>query len=178
MQDPEFPEIVALICKEDGRFDRKALRFRAARARPHGEGVAQAGRRPRRDPRHVSGTELLDGLRVYALDQFGPLAKTVLNAWGVRECRDFGEIVFNLIDYNVFSKTESDRREDSTELYDSRTPLSGLSFPPGAARGTSAAEAVGSGLSRCPSQSYPRRGPRPAGRLLARTVDRRSSRTG
>jgi uncharacterized repeat protein (TIGR04138 family) len=42
----------------------------------------------------------------------------VLEAWGVRRCRDFGEIVFNLIEYNVFSKTESDRREDFSDIYD------------------------------------------------------------
>jgi uncharacterized repeat protein (TIGR04138 family) len=68
--------------------------------------------------RHVSGPELLEGLRVYALDQFGPLAKTVLNTWGVRRCRDFGDIVFNLIEFNVFSKTENDRREDFSDIFD------------------------------------------------------------
>jgi len=67
---------------------------------------------------HVSGPELLEGLRVYALDQFGPLAKTVLESWGVQRCADFGEIVFNLIEYRVFSKTENDRREDFTEVFD------------------------------------------------------------
>ena len=60
---------------------------------------------------------MLEGLRIYALEQYGPLAKTVLNAWGVRRCSDFGDIVFNLIEYNVFSKTESDRREDFADLY-------------------------------------------------------------
>ena len=64
--------------------------------------------------RHVSGAELIEGLRVYALEQYGPLAKTVLNSWGVKRCSDFGDIVFNLIEYNVFSKTENDRREDFT----------------------------------------------------------------
>ena len=67
--------------------------------------------------RHVSGPELLQGLRIYALDQYGPLAKTVLESWGVSRCRDFGDIVFNLIEYNVFSKTESDRREDFSDIY-------------------------------------------------------------
>ena len=67
--------------------------------------------------RHVSGPELLNGIRVYGLDQYGPLTKTVLNAWGVKRCRDFGDIVFNLIEYNVFSKTESDRPEDFADVY-------------------------------------------------------------
>jgi uncharacterized repeat protein (TIGR04138 family) len=52
------------------------------------------------------------------LEQYGPLAKTVLNTWGVKRCSDFGDIVFNLIEYNVFSKTENDRREDFADIYD------------------------------------------------------------
>jgi uncharacterized repeat protein (TIGR04138 family) len=52
------------------------------------------------------------------LEQYGPLAITVLNTWGVRRCSDFGDIVFNLIEYNVFSKTENDRREDFADIYD------------------------------------------------------------
>ena len=58
------------------------------------------------------------GYRDFALDQFGPLTKTLLNTWGIRRCSDFGDIVFNLIEYNVFSKTESDRREDFADIYD------------------------------------------------------------
>jgi uncharacterized repeat protein (TIGR04138 family) len=46
------------------------------------------------------------------------MTKTVLTTWGITRCSDFGDIVFNLIDYNVFSKTESDRREDFANLYD------------------------------------------------------------
>ena len=66
----------------------------------------------------MTGAELLQGIRIYALDQFGPLTKTVLNKWGIQTCTDFGDIVFNLIEYNVFSKTESDRREDFADIYD------------------------------------------------------------
>jgi uncharacterized repeat protein (TIGR04138 family) len=117
MQDTDFAEIVALICKEDPRFDRKAYDFirlgldHTVKELKKKEG-SKAGR-----SRHVSGAELLEGLRVYALDQFGPLAKTVLNSWGVKRCSDFGELVFNLIEYNVFSKTDNDRREDFADIY-------------------------------------------------------------
>lgn len=117
MQDLEFTEIVGLICKEDPRFDRKAYNFvRLAldhtvkdvkRRQPERTGKSQ----------HVTGAELLNGIRDYAIDQYGPLAKTVLTTWGVKRCADFGDIVFNLIEYNVFSKTENDRREDFAELY-------------------------------------------------------------
>ena len=118
MQDPDFAEIVSLICKEDPRFDRKAYDF-VRLGLDHTVKELRKKDAARADKsRHVSGAELLDGLRVYALDQFGPLTKTVLNAWGVTRCADFGDIVFNLIEYSVFSKTESDRREDFGDLYD------------------------------------------------------------
>jgi hypothetical protein len=84
MPDLDVHEIIALILKEDSRFDRQAYAFV-------------------RDD--------------YALDQFGPLAKTVLNAWGLSQTIHFGDIVYNFIEYNVFSKTDSDRREDFADVY-------------------------------------------------------------
>ncbi len=118
MDHPDFNEIVSLICKEDRRFDRRAYDFvRLGLDHTVKELRKKDSARAERS-RHVTGPELLDGLRAYALDQFGPLAKTVLNTWGIRRCRDFGDIVFNLIEYNVFSKTDSDRREDFSDVYD------------------------------------------------------------
>lgn len=118
MQDPDFAEIVSLICKEDPRFDRKAYDFVRLGLDHTVKELRKRDAARAEKSRHVSGAELLDGLRVYALDQFGPLTKTVLNAWGVDRCSHFGDIVFNLIEYNVFSKTESDRREDFADVYD------------------------------------------------------------
>jgi uncharacterized repeat protein (TIGR04138 family) len=75
--------------------------------------------KPKTGPdRHVSGHELLDGIRVFACEQFGPLTKTVLNRWGIRETADFGEIVFNLVDKGILGKTDDDRREDFRNGYD------------------------------------------------------------
>ncbi|MBM3872319.1 MAG: hypothetical protein FJ382_01025 [Verrucomicrobia bacterium] len=117
MQDLDFDAIVELICKEDPRFDRRAYAFTrqgldhaVKELRKRDSGRAQRSI-------HVSGPELLQGIREYALDQFGPLAITVLHGWGIRRCADFGDIVFSLIDYNIFSKTESDRREDFSEVF-------------------------------------------------------------
>jgi uncharacterized repeat protein (TIGR04138 family) len=144
MQQPDFNEIVTLICKEDRRFDRRAYDFvRLALDQTVKElRKKDAGRAER--SRHVTGTELLEGLRAYALEQFGPLAKTVLNAWGVTKCRDFGDIVFNLIEYNVFSKTENDRREDFSDIYDFDDAFVKPFKPAKRTRGTSAAGAFGS----------------------------------
>jgi uncharacterized repeat protein (TIGR04138 family) len=137
-QDPDFAEIITLICKDDPRFDRKAYDFvRSGLDQTVKELRKRDAARAERS-RHVSGAELLDGLRVYALDQFGPLTKTVLNAWGLQRCSDFGEVVFNLIDYNVFSKTENDRREDFADTYDFEAAFVKPFQPARKSRGTSA----------------------------------------
>ena len=117
MQDLYFNEVVELIHKEDPRFGRKAYTFiRHGLDQTVKELRKKDSERAQRS-QHVTGPELLDGLRVYALEQYGPLAKTVLNSWGITHCTDFGDLVFNLIEYNVFSKTENDRREDFSDIY-------------------------------------------------------------
>src|ERR1700759_1810535 len=112
MQDLDFNEVVDLICKEDPRYDKKAYTFIRQGLDHTVKEIKKRDTAKNRPSQHVTGAELLDGLRLFALDQYGPLTKTVLNSWGIKKCTDFGEIVFNLIEYNVFSKTESDRRED------------------------------------------------------------------
>ncbi len=67
---------------------------------------------------HVNGRELLEGVRVHALDQFGGLAPMVFNTWGVRTTDDFGEIVFNLVEAGLMGKTESDSKEDFRGVYE------------------------------------------------------------
>jgi len=145
MQDSDFTDVVTQICKEDPRFDRKAYDFvRLGLDHTVKELRKRDAARAERT-RHVSGPELLEGLRAYALEQYGPLTKTVLDAWGVRRCRDFGDIVFNLIEYNIFSKTENDRREDFADIYDFNDafvkPFQPARRPPAA--GSSPTEAFG-----------------------------------
>ena len=67
---------------------------------------------------HITGQELSDGVKDYCLEQFGPLARTVLEKWGIRSTNDFGEIVFNLINSGLLGKTEEDRKEDFHNRYD------------------------------------------------------------
>ncbi|HNX69371.1 MAG TPA: hypothetical protein PLL75_03325 [Candidatus Omnitrophota bacterium] len=69
-------------------------------------------------PRHISGQELAEGIRKYALQQFGPMAKTVLKYWGVHTTLDFGKIVFALIEVKLLSKQPEDRLEDFDNVYD------------------------------------------------------------
>jgi len=67
---------------------------------------------------HVSGPELLEGIRQLALQEFGMLAKTVFHSWGLRTTDDWGNIVFNLIDAELMSRTSEDRRDDFHAVYD------------------------------------------------------------
>lgn len=73
--------------------------------------------------RHVSGQQLCQAIRQFALRQYGYLAKSVLNSWGVCTTGDFGEIVFNLIRIGQMRKTKHDRREDFEDVYDFDTAL-------------------------------------------------------
>ncbi len=68
--------------------------------------------------RHLTGQELCEAARVYALERFGLMAKAVLNSWGIRSTSDLGEIVFNLIACGRMRKTREDRREDFDNVYD------------------------------------------------------------
>src|SRR5881628_911326 len=68
--------------------------------------------------RHVSGPELLEGLKQYALKEFGPLVVTVFDNWGIHCTEDVGHMVFNLIDAGIFGKTEEDSINDFKNVYD------------------------------------------------------------
>jgi len=102
-------KISELLIRDD-RYSREAYRFVQ-------EGLEfTVQRRGRRG--HVSGKELLEGIRDLARDRFGLMARTVLNQWGVHSTSDVGEIVFNLVDAQVMSKQDSDTREDFANVYD------------------------------------------------------------
>lgn len=68
--------------------------------------------------RHVTGQELCEAIRTYAVEQYGYMAKTVLNNWGINTTGDFGEMVFNLIRVGQMRKTPADQRSDFDEVYD------------------------------------------------------------
>ena len=68
--------------------------------------------------RHVSGPELLEGIRQYGLKEFGPMVITVFDSWGIRSCEDIGHMVFNLIGAGIFGKTDQDSIEDFKAVYD------------------------------------------------------------
>lgn len=115
MQDADFAGVVRDIRKKDPRYDRdayffvrEALDFTSKMLNKPREGVA----------RHVSGPELLEGIRAYALQEFGPLALTVIHSWGITCTGDFGDIVFNLVETGKLGRTDEDKKEDFANGYD------------------------------------------------------------
>jgi uncharacterized repeat protein (TIGR04138 family) len=85
--------------------------------------------------RHVTGPELLGGVRQYALKEFGPLVMTVFDNWGIHSCEDIGNMVFNLISAGIFGKTEEDSIEDFKDVYDFKEAFV-KPFAPAKPRGT------------------------------------------
>jgi uncharacterized repeat protein (TIGR04138 family) len=72
-------------------------------------------------PRHITGQEFCEGLKKYAIEQFGPMARTVLEYWGIKKTQDFGTIVFALVDAGLMRKTEEDSLENFRGVYDFKT---------------------------------------------------------
>ncbi len=115
MEKINFGERIEEIIKADSRYDRDAYQFVREGLDYTLKSLKKQGDKSHR---HVSGQELLEGLRQFSLQQYGPMAKTVLNYWGVSQCEDFAEIVFNMVDRGILGKTEQDSREDFKGGYD------------------------------------------------------------
>ena len=115
MQEINFDEKVEMILAKDTRYARGAYAF----VRESLDFTQKTiGKENRGQVRHITGQELLDGIRQFALNQFGPMAVTVLEDWGVHNSRDFGEIVFNMVEIELLAKTEKDNRDDFNHGYD------------------------------------------------------------
>lgn len=113
-----FDNTVEKIVKETPRyakgayyFVREALEFTIKNQMPSDDLMQQASH-------HISGGKLLEGIRDYTLLQYGPMAITVFNRWNIKNCEDFGNIVFNLVDYGVLGKTDTDSIADFKNGYD------------------------------------------------------------
>lgn len=84
----------------------------------HGEAAVREMPSEDDDSRHVSGQQLCMGLREYAIDRYGLLARTVLGRWGIHRTADFGAIVFALVNSGLMRKTDEDSIEDFRDVYD------------------------------------------------------------
>jgi uncharacterized repeat protein (TIGR04138 family) len=132
MLDPSHP--LAKLLKQDPRYKIDAYVFvQEALSYAHDtlgmgterqpeeveEPLHRSHRSTERAPeRHLTGQELCEAIRQYALEEYGYLAKSVLNSWGVHTTGDFGNIVFNLIELKQMKKAKQDRREDFDDVFD------------------------------------------------------------
>ena len=106
----EFDERLRTVAKIDGRYDHEAYKFVFEGLNHTLSGMTEQ--------RHVTASELLDGIRELAKQKFGFLARTVFENWGLKVTSDFGEIVFTLVSYGLMGKTDDDKREDFDDVYD------------------------------------------------------------
>ena len=109
MHEITFEETLEQILAKDPRYRRDAYLF-LREALDYTQKLV--GKENGGKVRHVTGQELLDGIRRFALEQFGPMTITVFEDWGVRNCGDFGEIVFNMLEIGLLAKTAKDARAD------------------------------------------------------------------
>ena len=122
MQSVDFEGELNRIVEVDSRYQRDAYVFlRQALDFCH-KCEIKAGKKTRivekAGENHVSVAQLLDGIRQYALEEYGPMAMMVLNSWGVKSCEDFGEIVFKMVEHRLLSVTEQDTREEFRKGFD------------------------------------------------------------
>lgn len=130
MIDSDHP--IARLLEEDRRYKFPAYAF-IFEALQYAQDVLKMGAESESEPtdeppeeaetasepeRHVTGRDLCEAIRSYATDQYGYMAKTVLNSWGIHKTGDFGEIVFSLIRVGQMRKTPSDARVDFDDIYD------------------------------------------------------------
>ena len=134
MQQVNFDEVLDEILTRDQRYPRDAYCFLREALDFTQKRAAKAGKLP--PPRHVTPQELLEGVRDFALDQFGPMTLTVFEAWAIRRGEDIGEIVFLIIDHKLLGRTDNDSIEVFKNGYDFDTafrqpflPLSRKTMP-------------------------------------------------
>lgn len=115
MTDKLHP-IIELL-QQDQRFHIEAYQF-VREALAYAQEILKMPSQGGEGEHHITGQQLCEAIRQYAVEQYGFMAKTVLNNWGVHCTGDFGEIVYNLIRIKHMKKSDSDRREDFDDVYD------------------------------------------------------------
>lgn len=106
----DFYEKIAQILQQDSRYKTDAYEF-----------MMQAlwfTQKKFKIKGHINGRQLVEGIREFGLDEYGPMAKAVFEHWGITTTEDFGQIVFNMVKQGIMSKTEEDSMEDFRNAYD------------------------------------------------------------
>lgn len=123
----ETPHPIFTVLQEDSRYKLEAYKF-VREALNYAQETMRLGSdsskgNPSPNERHLTGQQLCEASRRYALDQYGLMARTVLDSWGIRSTGDLGEIVYNLIRADLMKKSERDKREDFDDVFDFQSGL-------------------------------------------------------
>jgi len=125
MLQPDAYRAILDVCSKDPRYTSQAyvfifeaLEYTLRRLGRGGGGACGSAEEAKR---HVSGQELVKGIREFALEQYGFLTRTVFESWGVTKTDDFGVIVFNMVGANLLNRRETDSLDDFKNGYDFRT---------------------------------------------------------
>jgi uncharacterized repeat protein (TIGR04138 family) len=102
------------LLQADGRYDAEAYNFVYEALDFTLKNVVNGTCRA---SQHVTGRELLEGVRQHAIEQFGCMARTVFACWGIHATADIGEIVFNLVEHDLMGRQESDSKADFLDIY-------------------------------------------------------------
>ncbi len=113
MQKISIDHAIEQIVKKDPKYPKDAYNF----VREALDFTIKEQKKASDKDHHVTGQELLEGVRNFALQQFGPLTFTVLNHWNLKKCEDIGEIVFNMVSMRILKTTKTDSIEDFKQGY-------------------------------------------------------------
>jgi uncharacterized repeat protein (TIGR04138 family) len=108
--DEEFYSIISTIYTKDSRYYPEAYEF-----------VMEAlsfSQKKFKKAKHISGEELLTGIKSLLLKKFGPMTLMVLKHWGIKTTDDFGNIVYNLVENKVLAKDTNDHYDSFKNAYD------------------------------------------------------------
>lgn len=105
-----FYQVIEQICEEDSRYKPDSYEFVL-------QSLHYTQKKLKRQT-HITGVELLEGIREFAIEQYGAMSWTVLKYWGINKTEDFGNIVFNMVNKGVLSKTDTDTINDFKNIYD------------------------------------------------------------
>jgi len=114
------------LARRDQRYPVEAYRF-VREALSYASDILEMGSEKVTDPdeqaqarveHHLTGQELCEAIRVFSLNQFGLMARAVLNNWRIEATSDIGEIVYNMIDVGLMKKSKGDDRRHFDNVYD------------------------------------------------------------
>ncbi len=115
MNPETFDDIVSRIYEADSRFDPDAYYYLRDAIDRTAQKLGRSG--PKAENHHVSGKELSEGFRDCMLEDFGPMAATLAEEWGLGQSEDIGAMVYNLIEAGAFGKAPQDRRSDFNGVF-------------------------------------------------------------